>query len=737
VLDKETADQLQQELEQAWEFNQLPEDFRELYRTLIFSLPPQLFSTEAARHLAELSSGTSPVLISIMAIEAREQSLAGVHKLESSISKTTIRAQHLLLECAEMLHAFRLLSLKVIEAVVVWRKHAYTLQQNRHKAYIKGRMSALPFIWEDTDYLLKMTTDTDWMRSSTLRRYFDFDDDFDPFMVKCSTPIINSQKTGMVVRGNSVQLPMHRKLMQRIHEAEAVLAEESAADEARQIANMGVVPEVNASSHTHHPASPAQVGQRETKQEAQSPTKQDARSAAKTTDEQEAITAELIREELCNELIELCLTGTGEVSTEVGGLLGLVVQEAYSELRDLLAEDTVKLQQGNSAVSDAEFYDSHEVLGTHVTLEVVTAEAGFEDHGSFDSENSSTSSRGVIQELHDSELYSHQSIDSEVSEENKSVKSKSIKSLASASDTVKRPKQRSTSELELNKPAVFVKTAPANEAERLADLLLQGLVNDFLGLPWLDSVAKVQLNEEIHQANIRSQYKTASFALEVPDDYGHIAFTPAIHSPNLYSGLNATRLYSANESEAHEDDVSRSFLAESDVEGKARIKLSHIGTSADFIYRMLKDYFALLQEPVVSSVQSLDDLLKTESQLTTPCWYWVVVNNHIGGVVLFSLDPIAPRRRVEVVHFSTIYLSLYKPCLAYFCDWLWSSDACEELRVRLVSGVRLPGEVEGAFEELNFRAIQDSGSGQRFVSLHRPTDSRFDDASFMSEVLKV
>jgi hypothetical protein len=515
-----------------------------------------------------------------------------------------------------MLHAFRLQSLKVIEAVVAWRKHAYTLQQNGHQAYIKGSQSALPFIWEDTDYLLKMTTDTDWMRSSGLRRYFDFDNNFDPFMVKCSTPITNSQKAGVVVRGNSVQLPMHRRLMQQIQEAEAVLAEEIAADEARQLTDGGVVPEVDEGSHTdlNDAANPAQVGHGETKQEGQSDmlTKEDARSTAK-------------------------------MNISLG-----------------------------------------------------------------------------------------------VSEENGQVKPKPIGSLSYAPDTVKLPKQTSPSKLGLSKPTAYAKPTQANEADKLADLLLQGLTNDFIDQAWLESVVNVQLNEEIRQASIRSQYKTTALPLDFPDEYVHIAFTPAIHSPNLYSGLNSTRLYSANESEAQEDDATRSFVVQGDAEGQARIQLSHIGANADFIYRMLKDYFALLKEPVLSSVQSLDDLFQTESKLTTPCWYWVVVNQRIGGVALFSLDPIAPCRRVELVHFSTIYLSLYKPCLAYFCDWLWSSDACEELRVRLVSGVKLTGEVKSAYEKLDFRAIQAKGSsGHRFVSLQRPAEWGFEDISFMSEVRKV
>jgi hypothetical protein len=232
TLDKNITDLLLQELERAWDNARLSDYFKELYRELLANLPPSLISSEVSRQVQEINSGSAPVLAALKSIKAREQGLQALKNVDFSIEGAQVQSQYFLLECAEMLHEFRMLSLKVLEAVVTWRQHVYATQQSAARPPLSKKGSAVAFVWEDCNYLLKMKTDIDWVGTSSLRKYFDFAETLDPFMVRCSatTLLSNQNKTGLVVEGNAVLLPMNRQLRKRIQDAELVLAEENVCD---------------------------------------------------------------------------------------------------------------------------------------------------------------------------------------------------------------------------------------------------------------------------------------------------------------------------------------------------------------------------------------------------------------------------------------------------------------------------------------------------------------------------
>jgi hypothetical protein len=220
-LNKNVTALLKKEIEEAWEHCQLPEYFKEMYRALLFSLPLSLSSAEIGRQIQEFNSGSSPVLVALDAVKSREDSLAGLKELDASLGGLQVKSQYLLNECIDLLHEFRLLSLKVLEAVLSWRKQVYVIQQSVLKSYLIGKMSALPFVWEGVNYLLKMKSDGDWLLKANLSKYFGFSQDSsDPFLLKCSQTL----KSGVSEEG---RLPMSRLLMKRIMDAELILAEET------------------------------------------------------------------------------------------------------------------------------------------------------------------------------------------------------------------------------------------------------------------------------------------------------------------------------------------------------------------------------------------------------------------------------------------------------------------------------------------------------------------------------
>lgn len=142
----------------------------------------------------------------------------------------------------------------------------------------------------------------------------------------------------------------------------------------------------------------------------------------------------------------------------------------------------------------------------------------------------------------------------------------------------------------------------------------------------------------------------------------------------------------------------------------------------------MKDYYSRLVDPCASTVLAYAELIQAEAELIAPCWYWVLVNNSIGGLALFSLVPSELSRVVEVVHFSTVLLPHYTPALTYFCEWLWRYDPCDEIRIKLYCGPVLPAEVETAFTHLNFRhKTQPSNRSVHMMETDRPPGGRFED----------
>jgi len=931
-LDKNVTEMLQQEIERAWDLARLSDHLKELYRALLFSLPPNLCSAEIAKQVQELNSGTAPVILVLKAIDAREHSLKGLKDLNASIAGTQIKSQYLLLECAEMLHAFRLLSLKCLEAVVTWRQHVYSIQQLVLKSYLIGRMSALPFIWENINYLIKMKTDIDWLKTSNLCKYFDFENGFDPFMVRCSatSQLENKNRTGIVLEGNAVLLPMNRQLLKRIMDAEMVLAEETVCDSIKPpnfslalsapvSANVSLVTTPHKiedhgygskrHSHEHDRLLKTEHEKRPRNYQTNPMTERGSRrqtaielhkKGRKSISEEKTPRVrdfrdrmmELLAEEIYEDILEVLTEavvnsaimdkendrcaedyraamledtlfqmvkfiadlGAKEVIAEdllrpiiedwaflrevvtqqvndyesevkqeeelklkklihrmeqdyAKNLCGAVVETTVQyEVASIVAEEIAKykaeineramssilagmleglvissckelardeirlakkLKSEEAAVNDAvssillgEVLGSIEVDLTGIAEEILSLMKEEEDQRQqqarilpdvinevFKGLVDSVVSEIDIDDLARILLQDLKAQDIEFNELSAAVYDTLVDELANlelltgtaetsvASMIKKADKQLAKEKAELERSLQSRRTI-----EGTAEAVLKSLIEEFVKLPWVDKVAEVQLNEERRLAEIRVTYADNVISMEVPDDYVQIAFTPGIHSPNIYS-LSSLSLFSlSNAASDLEEEVHVSFVYLADTKGKARLGLGNISYDAAYIYKIVKDYYEQLRDPILPTVLSYDDLLTAEARLQLPCWYWFTVNGRVGGLLLFSLDMTGDSRKVEVLHFSTIYLTHYSACLKYFCDWLWHSDPCEEIRVDLYSGESLPSEVKKAYVGLDFKWKTETDETfpnylLHVMGLERPSGVKFGDDSFTSEML--
>lgn len=937
-LDRAVIEMLQSEVERAWDFARLSDHFKELYRALLFSLPPNICSAEIAKQVQEFNSGSSPVLLALKAIKTREHSLQGLKELDSSLLGANLKSQYMLLECAEMLHAFRLLSLMVLEAVVTWRQHIYAIQQTVLKAYLLGRTSALPFVWEETNYLLKMKSDTEWFRTSNLKKYFDFDEGFDPFMVRCSAAaqLGNKNKTGIVLEGNAALLPMSRKLLRRIMDAELLLAEEPVVDSIKPPNFSMLYGSVSASAsilvsptktdyqdserqHLHSRRHTAIGGRRKKSQFPE-------HRHGETRGIQEMI-SDLLGQEVFEDILERLVEQTvyASLRSQENEALAEVLQieileaeqialmqrvaeasatEVISEtlLRDVLGDLTYlqeivlqqvketedalrreadeKLKQMKESMEkdlantlwqavvetcvQFEIYTSvNEELATcraYVNDAAITAVQGDLIEVAFVSliesfaEGELTSAKQLLQnEQHATEAIRQTVFEdllnkletdlrdlveveiasakaNQLKQYNLTIDFKAAEALATdvleswlkmaqlpelakslldqakfeanelhslacelllnlveeaihlerldhfamsvieskaqqAEPLSKVSKQSSASQphdhmlakqphkdnavtdaliVKPQRPQDLLKSIrPSSSSKRLeadevlSTAVLQSVIDSFIELPWLTSVAEVQLHEEQRQAEIRVQYADPVISIEVPDEYVHIAFTPGIHSPNVYSMASLSLISLSAASDQDEEPV-YAFVGASDTKGAAKVSLAHIGTEVEFIHKVVKNYYAQLRDPVVSTVLTYNELREAEERLEVPCWYWLLVNGRIGGVVLFSLDRAGSGGRcLEVQHFSTIYLAHYNACLKHLCGWIWHADPCDVVKVRLYSNHGVPSEINRSFIQLDFNCTtyQDgvfSRYTQHLMELDRPSGLELVDDSFLS-----
>lgn len=1092
-LDRHVTKLLQQEIERAWDYARLSDYFKELYRALLFSLPTSLRSAEIAKQIEELNSRSAPVIVALDAIEAREQSLEGLRELNSSLAGAMVKSQYLLLESGDMLQSFRLLSLKAVEAVVTWRQHVFSIQQLVLKSYYISQTSALPFVWENANYLLKMKQDTDWLYTSNLCKYFGFDDAFDPFIQRCSASRQVEGKGGVAIEGNTVVLSVGLHLASRFMDAELILAEETVCDSIKPpnfslVNSMPPIGSMSAAATPHrnlqesfekrsakvqesrrrtfnghdlrgrifnelepkghilnerrlnkdsYPLSRGIAGEEErrirnrtaheteprgthgqttnisgtserelhgrglydsdlrsrggkllarSRQGELKPTFESrASSQAELADEdslyidgqveQEHNDLELKAEDislqsskghsvqhsnrtllehepkglsqtnpegktqtgtkkklkkgkhgtkeprqaktvrsfkdrmtgmLCEELYEemldtlvdaVVVSAQGAVEDDMisgminlellhDGVLAMLYGIAQAAAVEVIAEDVLELILEDNKTADAAVklaVDEHEqegkakaeqllremimqmecdyanalceaVLETAVQFELYStagkeltqykdevkeaaaaalqldyldlmacllaqeaadeettlaqlqedekkaadealqleilenflslieediqdaAEAALSDARAEEEERLTEirvvseaaeaiaadvlelAIEGNLEELvniwveeecaeaaelqRQAEEVARQAaeieelaeallaslVEGEVSAEDIPLLSTTIlkSEVKAAAKVLKQEKSKAEADALLNRQLAF---------DRASEEVASALMEEIFPSSWLISFAEAILVEEQRQEVLRNKFE-GKITIEVPDNYMDVAFTPGIHSPNIYSQASLS-LYSMSPVTEQDEEVIFSFVYLADTKGSARIGLGNIGEHPAYIYKTVKDYYAQLRDPVLSTVLSYEDLLVAETKLASPCWYWFKVNNRIGGLLLFSLDESETSRRITVMHYSTLYLAHYPACLKYFCDWLWHSDPCEEVRVNLYSGEALTSEVKKAYIQMGFRwkTLQDEAFlsyTMHVMGLERPEGREFADDSFGS-----
>lgn len=234
----ESYQQLKDEIEGIWREKQIPEEQQTLFRECVFSLPKVKAAGVLAREIEDLKSNTALVQHALYSIATREQSLATLTEMNEYMSKCedldTLR--ELQQECAELLHAHRILTLAVVESVVKWREQmVYALLMNSSEQALR-KARTIPFIWHGVNYLLKLKDDVGFLTNSAFAYLFNFSERSDPFLIFTGTyddsnyvkkAPKKSKQTLVQLPGGKVLVPVPSALVKRIRLAEMVILEEA------------------------------------------------------------------------------------------------------------------------------------------------------------------------------------------------------------------------------------------------------------------------------------------------------------------------------------------------------------------------------------------------------------------------------------------------------------------------------------------------------------------------------
>lgn len=203
VVKSHIIKKLKENLVILWEQKGIPYDQREVILKAIEKMPAKKQSTVLVKEMDLYKHDRNPTQLVLRAIKARENSLIELKDFADTIANpTSIIKQN----SVESLINLRMLSLHVVECIQAWRKNLHELDPETIPDNIK-------FIWGGKNYLMKMFSDSDFLKNSQMTHFIEYSTN-DPFFV------YSSQQAG------KIELPLPNYLLKRIKESEKILENE-------------------------------------------------------------------------------------------------------------------------------------------------------------------------------------------------------------------------------------------------------------------------------------------------------------------------------------------------------------------------------------------------------------------------------------------------------------------------------------------------------------------------------
>ena len=206
-------------------------------------LQPYVVAPVLARELEDTVKSKSPVLQTVKAIIAREESLNSLMSMSRYFEKKLLEElpSQVLIESIGMIHAHRMLTLNVVECISRWRQSLKTLL-NKEEDFNPT------FKWNGENYLIQMRNDCkedDGRVLPGFQQFINFCEKSDPFFVFPSNLYQEFQpgkiqlspknqeeaeiaRKKLTLKDGKLCIPIPESFAKRIRKAEVMIIEESA-----------------------------------------------------------------------------------------------------------------------------------------------------------------------------------------------------------------------------------------------------------------------------------------------------------------------------------------------------------------------------------------------------------------------------------------------------------------------------------------------------------------------------
>lgn len=221
-------------------------------RDLIVSLSFDDYGPLIAKEINELEYNKSPIQRTILLVTAREEWLKKLHETIEWIQlnqEYNEEGKEALLELvdktAKILVTLRYLSIDVVQAICTWRRRLAYLAAKVPMAQ-DVNIHYFVFLWDSENYLIKMKSDTSFLKDSSIGMFFNFSSKADPFFIipaqSVSTPVTTNKKSTKKMKKSNkkkkeksnkpdlVQLDLDFEVVKKIKEWELILVEEAVSE---------------------------------------------------------------------------------------------------------------------------------------------------------------------------------------------------------------------------------------------------------------------------------------------------------------------------------------------------------------------------------------------------------------------------------------------------------------------------------------------------------------------------
>ena len=233
TISDEVMGTLKEDLDRIWNEFRIPQYHKDVFYRYLMHLTTEAAAAMVAKEIENIRKHKAPVQKVVLGIVAREKLL---QEIESSCFRDGDNPEEFASLVSNKLQSLRILSLNVVECVMVWREqmlYAYYQSATDSKS-----VPIIPFVWENENYLLKLRRDTEFLKSHSLSKWFNFADKNDPFLVipSCSHAGVglkglkkvrkNMSKKVIGKEDNKYEVPLDNSIVQRIKASEVVLESE-------------------------------------------------------------------------------------------------------------------------------------------------------------------------------------------------------------------------------------------------------------------------------------------------------------------------------------------------------------------------------------------------------------------------------------------------------------------------------------------------------------------------------